>query len=276
MAVTERTRPARRLRVPVVAVGVVIAAVLGVQLLITSDGGTGWRGADGFRPLGDAAAAATVHPARENRPANAGANAYVPTEEELRRFEQARNEHGETVAQADPYLADVTGHYSGTTDEIIQWAAHKWGIPADWLRAQYAVESRWRQEAMGDLREETPSDRARLPAFSCPTATSCYESLGITQLKWRPDGEQGAGTEPLRWRSTAFNADYQAATIRFYYDDPLGRRSAWGDDTYRPGDAWLSLGGWFQPFPWDNAEQRQYVARVKRALAEHPWTRPGF
>ncbi len=41
----------------------------------------------------------------------------------------------------------VTGHFSGTTDEILQWAACKWGIDEDIVRAQAAIESWWHQDA---------------------------------------------------------------------------------------------------------------------------------
>ena len=43
----------------------------------------------------------------------------------------------------------VTGNFSGTTDMILQWAACKWGIDEDIVRAQAAVESWWRQSAKG-------------------------------------------------------------------------------------------------------------------------------
>jgi soluble lytic murein transglycosylase-like protein len=35
----------------------------------------------------------------------------------------------------------VTGNFRGTTDEIIRWAAWKWGIDEDLLRAVAARES---------------------------------------------------------------------------------------------------------------------------------------
>jgi len=53
-----------------------------------------------------------------------------------------------------------------STDDLIQWTAHKWGIPEDVVRAQMAVESWWRQSDMGDLTAE--SDPGAFPAFSCP------------------------------------------------------------------------------------------------------------
>jgi hypothetical protein len=101
-------------------------------------------------------------------------------------------------------------------------------------------------------------------------------SFGISQVMWKPDGSAHAGTEPLRWKSTAFAADYQAATVRYYHDDPRRRRSAWDDATYRRSRPWLSIGGWFEPFPWRNRAQRHYVEQVRRLLDERPWAVPGF
>ena len=38
----------------------------------------------------------------------------------------------------------------------------------------------------------------------------------------------------------------------------MGHRSNWGDSTYVKGDPWLSIGGWFNPYPWNNAGQQTY------------------
>jgi hypothetical protein len=235
-----------------------------------------WRPSAGFRPLTDAQAANRVKRRVENRPDNRAANGYVPSPDELERFHRARDEHGAREKSRNPYLAAVTGHFAGTTDEIIQWAAQKWGIPANWLRAQYVIESHWRQSGVGDLETVTPSQRSQYPDFSCPSETQCYESLGISQVKWRPDGSVHPGTEPLRWKSTAFNADFQAATVRYFFDNPHGRRSAWGDSSYRRRQKWLSVAGWYEPYPWGNSSQREYAQRVQRVLTTRPWKRHGF
>ena len=50
----------------------------------------------------------------------------MPTAAQLRAFR----------TQSDmPYARYVTGHFTGTTDEVIQWAARKWGFRTDLLRA---------------------------------------------------------------------------------------------------------------------------------------------
>ncbi|HLW94971.1 MAG TPA: hypothetical protein VKS25_06320 [Solirubrobacteraceae bacterium] len=240
---------------------------------------TAWVPASGgiYTPLSDAQAASDVTPEAENRPANTPENDDMPSAAALQAFYSARNNNGQTVVQANPYDADVTGHYTGTTDQIIQWAAWKWGIPADWLRAEYVQESRWNMSQLGDEASVTPTEYQEYPAASrVPGTDQVYQSMGISQIKWTPDGSVGAGTEPLRWQSTAFNVDYQAAQIRFYFDNPDSLRSAWGDSTYAPGNAWDSLGGWFSPYPWLNAGQLAYVVEVQAHLAARSWAQPGF
>src|SRR2546430_3546373 len=134
-------------------------------------------------PLSDAAAAALVTRRREVRPANAAANAYVPSDSELAPFHAAHNNYGEAESYFNPLRRYVTGRSTlanPSTDDLIQWTAHKWGIPEDVIRAQMAVESWWRQRDMGDLTAE--SDPGAFPAFSCPNGgPRCYEALGLAQ-----------------------------------------------------------------------------------------------
>lgn len=238
-----------------------------------------------FAPLSDADAASQVIPMTENRAsenANASsvvgdANHYRPSAAELASFLTSETfATGELPSQANPYAAYVTGGFVGTTDEIIQWGAAKWGIPVDWVRAQYVEESRWNQTDRGDL--TTVADATRYPAFSRFSATQVYQSLGISQLKWNyPDARHsGAGTEPLRWKSTAFNVDYHLAWVRFFFDDPGGIRTQWGDSGYRRCGPWLSLAGWFEPYPWGNAGQTDYVGRVQTHLNDRTWEQSSF
>ena len=230
-------------------------------------------------PLSDAAAAALVTHRPEVRPANAAANAYRPSDSELAAFHAAHNNYGEAESYFNPLRRYVTGRPTlgrPSTDDLIQWTAHKWGIPEDVIRAQMAVESWWRQSNMGDLTPE--SDPGAFPAFSCPGGgPRCYESLGLAQIRWRPDRSLNPGSEPLRWKSTAFNLDVYGANIRFYYD---GYAAQWGagmtDRGYTAGQAWMSIGAHFNPYPWNNAGQRDYIVKVQDYLAQRIWTTPDF
>jgi hypothetical protein len=244
-----------------------------------------------FRPLSDHSAAALVTREPETRPFNARRykiagrrypplNGYTPTAAELHAFLHSRLSDGRTVVQFNPYFKFVDGRdglRNPSTDDLIQWGAHKWGIPENWLRAQYVQESYWNGFQTGDQATVPRSWYTLYPIQArVPNSLAVYESMGITQVKWIADGSVGAGTEPLRWRSTAFNLDYQAATVRFYYDNPSGARSSWGDQTYSPCDGWASVGGWFEPYPWHNDGQQEYIAKVQQRLRDREWATSTF
>jgi len=223
---------------------------------------TAWR-APGSLPQSDAAAADCVRPATETRSRNYGANHYTPTDSELASFRA-------NYSRNNPLLPHVTGRFTGTTDEIIQWTAHKWGIPEDVVRAEFVQESWWNQSGLGDRRDGV--DASLYPSQARIDSDSVYQSMGISQLKWRPDGSQNPGIEPLRWKSTAFAADYYAAGIRFYYD---GLCNFCGSG-YSGGQAWQSIGAYYSPGPWWNADAQYYVSTVQRRLSDRTWEQPGF
>jgi hypothetical protein len=179
------------------------------------------------------------------------------------------------VLEFNPYFRYVDGQDGisrPSTDDLIQWAAHKWGIPEDWLRAQYVVESYWNGFELGDEVAVSPAWYRRYPVQArVPGGHEVYESMGLAEVKWIADNSVGAGTEPLRWESTAFDIDYEAAMVRLYFDNPDGARSSWPDRTYAPCQTWNSIGGWFEPYPWRNGGQETYIAKVKRVLGERVW-----
>jgi hypothetical protein len=244
-----------------------------------------------FTPLSDAEAAALITLEPETRPYNArpytiwgkpypAVNDYVPTDAQIRSYRDSRTSLGERLLHFNPYVRYVDGRDGmrrPSTDDLIQWAAHKWGIPENWLRAEYVVESYWNQFQLGDDTRVSPRwydlypDQSRIPHTS-----NVYQSLGIAQVRWTPNGSLGPGTEPLRWESTAFNLDEQAARLRFYYDNPSGARSSWGDQTYAPCEKWRSIGGWYRPYPWGNAAQASYIGAVRTALNGRDWASSNF
>jgi hypothetical protein len=236
---------------------------------------TAWT-APGTPPLSDAAAAALVTPIPEARAANGAANDYVPTDAQLAAFHAARDQAGRTTLQDNPLTRYVTGRpglIDPTTDELIQWVSHKWGIPTDVVRAQISVESWWRQSQLGDQSSVASDTAARYPAAAQAGGNGqVFQSLGIAQVKWVPDGSVGAGTDPLRWMSTAFNLDYYAASIRYYYDGDCD----WCGSGYGPGQAWNSVGAWYSPTPWGSGAARSYIKSVQDNLAARVWARASF
>ena len=165
-----------------------------------------WR-AVGSRPLSDATARSLVTPRTEIRPANDAANHYVPTASELAAF------HG---AASNPLAQYVTGGFAGTTDEILQWGAHKWGIPEDILRAVAVQESWWRQAAMGDRRDGV--DAVGYPHSHGSTATrsssrwASHRSSGGRAGRCTPAPSPFAGSRPRSTSTTGARASATTTT----------------------------------------------------------------
>jgi autotransporter family porin len=196
----------------------------------------------GFHPLSDQAAADLVQPAAENRPQNQTPNHTVPSHRLLRDWRK----HNKM-----PYRRFVDGNFIGTTDEIIQWAAYKWGLDEDVLRAVAVIESWWRQSTVGGHHSSYGIFQVRAP-FHC------------------------GGKCVIARRSTAFNADYYGGIIRAYFDgrmawlnkEPHGRK-------YVAGDLWGSVGAWFSG-RWWTQPAASYIAQVQQRLSERTWAQSGF
>lgn len=152
--------------------------------------------------------AARVRPAPEIRPDNA-----VPNNTRGTRPDTRNDWAG---------FQRVDGDFVGTTDEIIQWAACKWGIDEDIVRAQVVKESYWHQAAVGDN----------------------GESFGLGQVR-RPY-HASAFVDENAVRSSAYNLDYTYAVWRGCFEGVY----TWlngverGRD-YAAGDEWGCLGLWF-------------------------------
>ena len=192
--------------------------------------------------LGDAAAAALVEHSRwEPRPKNRTANQHRANKRTLRRFRRWSE-----LPRA--YRRRVTGRYRGTTDEVLQWAAYKWGFSPDVFRAVAAIESWWKMSAVGDD----------------------GQSFGIMQVR---RGHHCCF--PTTRLSTAFNVDYYGAYLRAVYDG----RVRWLNgvergERYRRGDLWGSVGVWYSGH-W-RYSNGGYTRRVKDTIRHRVWRRAGF
>lgn len=100
----------------------------------------------------------------------------------------------------------VDGNFTGTTDEILLWAACKWGIGANAVRAQAVGESWWHQTALSDWNSD-PSYCAPGHCLGVDDPANhpgqCPNSWGILQNKWFFEKAAWPGIR----NSTAFNAD---------------------------------------------------------------------
>jgi len=178
------------------------------------------------------------------RPGNAAANRSTPSAAQLSVFRRQSNM---------PYARWVTGHFTGSTDEIIQWAARKWGFAPDLFRAVAAVESWWRMSTVGN-------------------GGTAY---GLFQVR-RPYHCQG---QVCSWfaHDTAFNADYYGAILRSYYDGTqtwLNTVSGNGA-RYTAHDLWGSVGFWAAG-RWHVAAGETYDRQVRGYLSQRVWRTRAF
>jgi len=155
--------------------------------------------------------ATRVRPSGEVRPENASANS--------RRGSRANANTRNDWSQ----FSRVDGDFVGTTDEIIQWAACKWGIDEDIARAQVIKESYWFQSVNGDN----------------------GESWGLGQV--RDTAHQLAFQYSVNARtSAAYNLDYTYATWRACYEGVYTwLNTVERNGTYAAGDVWGCVGLWF-------------------------------
>src|ERR1700712_1966402 len=87
----------------------------------------------------DGASAVMVHRSSwEPRPDNIPANHTVPPPD----FRPAGYPG---MTNGPQVFGRISGNFTGTTDEILQWAAAKWGMPDDVLRGIAVVSSQWYQ-----------------------------------------------------------------------------------------------------------------------------------
>ena len=173
--------------------------------------------------------------------------------------------------QANKLIAPrVTGDFTGTTAEILHWAACKWGINQNIVFAQAAVESWWRQTTEGDW-----------SSSGCPPGHDpgvdgrpglCPQTWGILQNRYPYEKSAYPGS----MRSTAMNADVAYAMWRTCYDGyETWMNTVEHNGTYRAGDDWGCVGRWFAG-RWHSAPAEQYIAQVKQYLSERIWTTPNF
>lgn len=169
----------------------------------------------------------------------------------------------------------ISGNFTGTTDEIFQWAAAKWGLPDEVIRAEAVVESNWYQGHKDP--DGKPIDKEGYGDFGdcggsppgAPYGPDGPASFGILQAKWCTLNDQtqpGYGGWPWTETSTAYAVDTYAAVIRACYEG----WEPWLGAGYAPGDLWGCVGRW-NAGSWHSGGADAYAARVQRALQDKPW-----
>lgn len=212
--------------------------------------------APGSRLPDDATCARAVAAAPETVPENVQAN-RVPGNQHLPSHFFPRDS-GNTAGQ-EMLAARVTGAYVGTTTQILQWVACKWGIDERYVRAQAEVESSLRQDKFGDWTTDGSHCAPGHGLGADGRAGECPGSFGILQVKH----QFFAGAFPSAITSTAFNLDTAYAVWRACYD---GYEHWLGDvappgTAYGPGHAWACIGRWFSG-AWMDGAAREYIGCV--------------
>src|SRR5262249_6359792 len=196
-------------------------------------------------------------PAGSALPSDADCAARVRGAPEVRQMNVSYNKTKGFGSPANPpaaLYARVTGNFTGTTDEILQWAACKWGIDEDIVRAQAAKESWWDQRSVGDNGESFGLLQDRKP----------YMEWAFTS---------GVGDAQS---STAYNVDASLAARRNCYEG----NETWlnivdrGRD-YAAGDLWGCMGMWFSG-RWYTQPAVDYIATVQDLLNQRIWQTPQF
>jgi hypothetical protein len=216
----------------------------------------------------DAAAAAEVHYSTwEPRPGNAKYNNVMPVHLALKRVS---NSTGAYDPLWNKYiLGRITGHFTGTTDEIL-----KWGLPDNLLRAIAYVESDWRQSNYGDY----VNDRAQCPAgyqnLPCPVT---FGIVGVKSTSWR-------GIFPWNRDSTAAAVDVLGGWLRGCYEGWVWWLGAHGNRShgvYSAGNIWGCVGAWYSGNWLDGTAANPHSAEGYIHLVQYwekrqPWLQPGF
>jgi hypothetical protein len=198
-------------------------------------------------------------------------------------------------------LPRVDGQYTGTTDEIFQWAACKWGLSDNLLRAIAVRESTWYQYlyyrngecyehyGCGDLLP-TPSPASAIfcqmeagfgydyqrqfGADLCPKTFSIVGVMSWQDPRWGRWPQNQNGTFPYARDSTAFALDYLGAELRGCYEGWETFLGAHGAG-YRAGDIWGCVGAWYAG-DWGSPAAGGYVARVRDEFVNHTWLKRSF
>ncbi len=166
--------------------------------------------------------------------------------------------------------ARITGDFTGTTEEILRWAACKWGIDQDIVFAQAAVESWWRQTTEGDWETSGCPPGHGLGVDGKPGL--CPQSWGILQNRYPYE----TSTWPGIMKSTAMNADTAYGIWRACFDGyEHWLNSVPHVGTYQAGNAWACVGRWYAG-RWRTAPAEQYIAKVRQYLREKIWTTKDF
>jgi autotransporter family porin len=222
---------------------------------VTPTGTAASPGVYTLQPLGaqlpteeQCAAEVRANPSPETRPLNAPYN--------------------NTTWQAHPtFFPRATGNFTGSTDDIIRWAACKWGYDENLLRAQVAKEAWGKMDGLGGW---TTDPVMCLPGHGIGvdgTPGQCPQVAGLMQVSgfYFPDAIEGS------MRSTAYNLEIGLATWRNCFDG----NETWLNNVnrgrqYTAGDMWGCVGRWFSG-RWHTSEANWYMGELQSYMDRRIW-----
>ncbi|HJU29223.1 MAG TPA: hypothetical protein VJ718_08630, partial [Candidatus Binataceae bacterium] len=154
---------------------------------------------------------------------------------------------------------------------IIRWAACKWGLDENAMRAEAWSETFWIQDTPADRR--TDPTLCQTPNWNGWDGVECWQSYGIFQSKvfdfniW-----------PETRDSTAFNADFRGAYLRACMNGDISymsrRTPNAGYPDYTNANTeqmfWGCMGEWASG-GWYDAGAIDYITSVKSLTISAPW-----
>jgi hypothetical protein len=194
-------------------------------------------------------------------------------------------------------LQRVDGQFTGTTDEIFQWAACKWGLSDNMLRAVAVRESTWYQYetyasgrpvtdwGSGDMMSPGTTGATTycdgiaryghdyqldFGAGICPRTFSIAGVMAWQAPSWGAMSGNQNGTFPFSRDSTAFAVDYLAANLRGCYEGWESWLKTTGTMSYGAGEIWGCVGAWYAG-EWHTTAADGYISRVQGELANLTW-----
>ena len=175
----------------------------------------------------------------------------------------------------------VTGNFVGTTDEIIQWAACRWGMDPTWARNQAALESFWIHTTVADFATDPAVCLPGHPIGADGRPDECPEATGLLQVRYQyhlsafEDNNRSAPpptTPTTRGRSGAGASrantpgSTKSNTARAPPTPPATDSAVWASGSPAAGTPTT------RSATWNDCPQQEAASRCRRKLPQRPFT----
>jgi hypothetical protein len=214
--------------------------------------------------------ASRVRPTSEVRQVNQRPNRFGRIPNQTRGVAGAWSDPDPSKAS---FTARVDGNFAGTTDEILQWAACKWGVDEDYVRAQVVAESYWDQvNSLGDWGTTAVNCEPRFPLGTDGRTGQCPESFGLGQTRF----PYMRSAFPHAYDSSAYNLDVTYAIWRSCFEGTeTWLNTVERGRVYAGGDMLGCMGRWFAG-RWYTPGAVDYMNTVQRHLDDRTWETAEF